>query len=31
VIAHAAQHLGLRRTTLVEKIRKYGLGAEARE
>ncbi|MGE0070125.1 MAG: sigma-54 interaction domain-containing protein [Thiomonas sp.] len=30
VIAHAAQHLGLRRTTLVEKIRKYGLGAEAR-
>ncbi len=26
VIAHAAQHLGLRRTTLVEKIRKYGLG-----
>ncbi|HML82718.1 MAG TPA: sigma-54 dependent transcriptional regulator [Thiomonas arsenitoxydans] len=31
VIAHAAQHLGLRRTTLVEKIRKYGLGAESRE
>ncbi len=31
VIAHAAQHLGLRRTTLVEKIRKYGLGTEARE
>ena len=31
VIAHAAQHLGLRRTTLVEKIRKYGLGAEPRE
>ncbi|MGC9162174.1 MAG: sigma-54 interaction domain-containing protein [Thiomonas sp.] len=30
VIAHAAQHLGLRRTTLVEKIRKYGLGAELR-
>ncbi|MGC9185057.1 MAG: sigma-54 interaction domain-containing protein [Thiomonas sp.] len=31
VIAHAAQHLGLRRTTLVEKIRKYGLGTESRE
>ena len=31
VIAHAAQHLGLRRTTLVEKIRKYGLGTEAKE
>ena len=28
VIAHAAQHLGLRRTTLVEKIRKYGLGSQ---
>ncbi len=31
VIAHAAQHLGLRRTTLVEKIRKYGLGPDPRE
>ena len=30
VIAHAAQHLGLRRTTLVEKIRKYSLSAELR-
>ena len=30
VIAHAAQHLGLRRTTLVEKIRKYGLCTESR-
>jgi len=30
VIAHAAQHLGLRRTTLVEKIRKYGLSVDAR-
>ena len=28
VIAHAAAKLGLRRTTLVEKIRKYGLRAE---
>ncbi|OZB46798.1 MAG: sigma-54-dependent Fis family transcriptional regulator, partial [Thiomonas sp. 14-66-4] len=28
VIAHAAGKLGLRRTTLVEKIRKYGLRAE---
>lgn len=27
VIAHAAQRLGLRRTTLIEKIRKYGLPA----
>ncbi len=26
VVAHAAQLLGLRRTTLVEKLRKYGLG-----
>ncbi|MEW6559891.1 MAG: sigma-54 dependent transcriptional regulator [Pseudomonadota bacterium] len=31
VIAHAAQHLGLRRTTLVEKIRKYGLDTEAKK
>lgn len=31
VIAHAAQRLGLRRTTLVEKIRKYGLGTESRD
>ena len=31
VIAHAAQQLGLRRTTLVEKIRKYGLGTDSRE
>ena len=30
VIAHAAQHLGLRRTTLVEKIRKYSLSADLR-
>jgi sigma-54 specific flagellar transcriptional regulator A len=30
VIAHAAQILGLRRTTLVEKIRKYGLGGASR-
>ena len=30
VVAHAAQRLGMRRTTLVEKLRKYGLqrGAE---
>jgi sigma-54 specific flagellar transcriptional regulator A len=25
VVAHAAQLLGLRRTTLVEKLRKYGV------
>ncbi|HAI45495.1 MAG TPA: sigma-54-dependent Fis family transcriptional regulator, partial [Stenotrophomonas sp.] len=25
VVAHAAQLLGLRRTTLVEKLRKYGI------
>jgi sigma-54 specific flagellar transcriptional regulator A len=28
VVAHAAQLLALRRTTLVEKLRKYGLGRE---
>jgi sigma-54 specific flagellar transcriptional regulator A len=28
VVAHAAQILCLRRTTLVEKLRKYGLGRE---
>jgi len=28
VVAHAAQLLGLRRTTLVEKLRKYGLGRD---
>jgi DNA-binding NtrC family response regulator len=28
VVAHAANTLGLRRTTLVEKLRKYGLGRE---
>jgi sigma-54 specific flagellar transcriptional regulator A len=28
VVAHAAQLLSLRRTTLVEKLRKYGLGRE---
>jgi sigma-54 specific flagellar transcriptional regulator A len=27
-VAHAARLLGLRRTTLVEKLRKYGFGAE---
>jgi sigma-54 specific flagellar transcriptional regulator A len=25
VVAHAAKRLGMRRTTLVEKLRKYGL------
>ncbi len=29
VVAHAAQLLGLRRTTLVEKLRKYGLGRDS--
>ena len=29
VVAHAAQLLGLRRTTLVEKLRKYGVEREA--
>jgi len=29
VVAHAANTLGLRRTTLVEKLRKYGLGRDA--
>lgn len=29
VVAHAAQMLGLRRTTLVEKLRKYGLDRAA--
>ena len=28
VVAHAAQLLGLRRTTLVEKLRKYGIERE---
>ena len=28
VVAHAAQMLGLRRTTLAEKLRKYGLDHE---
>jgi len=31
VVAHAAQLLGLRRTTLVEKLRKYGIEREALE
>jgi len=31
VVAHAAQFLGLRRTTLVEKLRKYGIEREAME
>ncbi|MET0328188.1 MAG: helix-turn-helix domain-containing protein, partial [Luteimonas sp.] len=29
VVAHAAPLLGLRRTTLVEKLRKYGIDREA--
>jgi sigma-54 specific flagellar transcriptional regulator A len=29
VVAHAAKILKLQRTTLVEKLRKYGMGAEA--
>ncbi|NHI00146.1 Nitrogen fixation protein VnfA [Oceanimonas sp. MB9] len=28
VVARAAEHLGMRRTTLVEKIKKYGIGRE---
>jgi sigma-54 specific flagellar transcriptional regulator A len=28
IVAHAAKRLGLRRTTLVEKMKKYGLGRE---
>jgi sigma-54 specific flagellar transcriptional regulator A len=28
-VAHAARLLGLRRTTLVEKLRKFGFHAEA--
>ena len=31
VVAHAAQLLGLRRTTLVEKLRKYGIDKEQAE
>lgn len=31
VVAHAAQLLGLRRTTLVEKLRKYGIERESNE
>jgi len=31
IVAHAAQLLGLRRTTLVEKLRKYGIEREAVE
>ncbi|MFN3843152.1 MAG: sigma-54 dependent transcriptional regulator [Rehaibacterium terrae] len=31
VVAHAAQMLGLRRTTLAEKLRKYGLDRETRD
>lgn len=31
VVAHAAQLLGLRRTTLVEKLRKYGIEREQQE
>ena len=31
VVAHAAQLLGLRRTTLVEKLRKYGIDREQNE
>src|SRR5690606_26134499 len=31
VVAHAAQLLGLRRTTLVEKMRKYGIDKEQGE
>jgi sigma-54 specific flagellar transcriptional regulator A len=29
VVAHAAKILKLQRTTLVEKLRKYGMGTEA--
>ncbi|WP_233671498.1 helix-turn-helix domain-containing protein [Luteimonas cellulosilyticus] len=28
IVAHAAQLLGLRRTTLAEKLRKYGIERE---
>ncbi len=31
MVAHAAQLLGLRRTTLVEKLRKYGIEREQAE
>ena len=31
VVAHAAQLLGLRRTTLVEKLRKYGIERDSAE
>ncbi|MGN0864026.1 MAG: helix-turn-helix domain-containing protein, partial [Stenotrophomonas koreensis] len=31
VVAHAAALLGLRRTTLVEKLRKYGIDREQAE
>nr|WP_282452982.1 sigma-54 dependent transcriptional regulator [Lysobacter sp. CAU 1642] len=31
VVAHAAQYLGLRRTTLAEKLRKYGLDRSGNE
>jgi sigma-54 specific flagellar transcriptional regulator A len=31
VVAHAAKRLGMRRTTLVEKLRKYGLQRSAPE
>jgi sigma-54 specific flagellar transcriptional regulator A len=31
VVAHAANHLRMRRTTLVEKLRKYGLRGESEE
>jgi len=31
VVAHAAQLLGLRRTTLVEKLRKYGIERDGLE
>jgi sigma-54 specific flagellar transcriptional regulator A len=31
VVAHAAQLLGLRRTTLVEKLRKYGIERDQTE
>lgn len=31
VVTHAAQLLGLRRTTLVEKLRKYGIDRESME
>ena len=30
VVAHAAKRLGLRRTTLVEKLRKYGMQKSSR-